>query len=266
MDRFDLDIGTAKTLRITLRDAAGAVCTDYDGTQALTALVWPGDDRAAAFAPTAAWITPGEGRVDVVILSAQSSLLDEGEYRLLLTLDDAGEPVPAYLATIGAIAAAGSAVAPPAYARYADLLDVAPSLRTNADADTQAGYAEDLGLAREWFDGLMQAHCTGGGMTRQMAALYGTGWSPVSDLLQTWLDDDRLVVTARIRRCCAKYAACQACKRLVTTDPADAYRRLAQDYEVDALMDARAIVATLKDAGGTILMRIDLSSNRTTRG
>src|SRR3954447_18813561 len=100
MDCYTISQGAALSIDVTLRDVDGAIITTYDGSQGLTATVWPGGNRAASFEATATWTVAADGTLRIAIDAGDTANLAPGRYHVLLRLNDAGAPVDAYAATI----------------------------------------------------------------------------------------------------------------------------------------------------------------------
>lgn len=79
--------GISCVVTVQLVDSDGAdLVNKYDGTEALSATAWPGDDQAQAFACTAAWNDAALGLVDLTIPSANTVDEDDGIYQWLIQL------------------------------------------------------------------------------------------------------------------------------------------------------------------------------------
>lgn len=272
--------GADRSAVLTLRDALGAAVTSYTGSATLAATCWPGDDRPAAFAPTATWLDAAAGTIALGCAAADTATLDPGDYPVLLAITASGRTAKQVVATLRILAAPGSGTAPAVYGSYDELLRYAPWLaRLKADSD-QAGFAEQRARARTWFDSLIQRHWRGdrgyyGGQSPDdsLDYLYDRGrpyrTGAISTTLQGWLDAGRLVLTgptgAAIRECVARKAIALVCApQLGSPDKETSYQALARRFarEADALASQiTAEIDTTPTPDGVGDLAIDLSAS-----
>ena len=123
-------IGARGVWQLTLRDRLSKAITTYLGTETLALDCWPGDDEAALFHPTATWISPGSGTIQVTISAAQSAALVPGQYDLLLWITaGSADPVSRPIAGgLSVLRSPSSAAAPLTFCSRADLEDIYPRL------------------------------------------------------------------------------------------------------------------------------------------
>jgi hypothetical protein len=119
--------GDALPIGFTFFDANGdAQVNTYGGSEPLSAAVWPGGNRAASFAPAVAWDVAAAATGRVTISAAQTSTLDPGDYQLVVRVTTAdGLSVAGYSCKVVVLASAGTAVEPPTYCSYDELLKYA---------------------------------------------------------------------------------------------------------------------------------------------
>lgn len=270
MDRFQCSQGAALSIDVTLRDTTGAVVTGYDGTQPLLATLWPGGTRASSFSPTAVWVIPASGTIEIRLTEAETLTLGPGEYQLLLRLQDAGTWVDAYRCTVDILAGAGSTIAPATYPldfsdAYSQLLKYGRSwLKELETDDDEAGFAEQMGRARTWIEDIAHAHYRVGVMT-PMAG--GVGLGPhLTGMRSKYLTDElaagHLLVTDQVKECAAHYALHLICKGQVGVgDSAKAYAGLARMYLSEAWALANCLNLGIDtDGDGQAEINIDCSS------
>jgi hypothetical protein len=249
---------------------SGLAIDSYASAATLACACWPGDDRAASFAPTVAWSDAANGQVSLTIAGSDTAALGPGDYALELSITASGRTVKRRFGVLRLVATPGDADPPAAYGSLDDMLREAPFLRDlAADAD-QAGFAEQRGQAREWLDSLLQRHYRGG---RALVAmdysldhlLWGGARTGADDAtLQGYLDDDRLVLTGpsgrRLVRACALYAAAIVCRSQVGATKDDtSYQAHALRLGRTAEAIATGTVASLDtDGDGTADLAIDL--------
>jgi hypothetical protein len=265
-ENYSLTQGAALAVTVTLTDALGATITTYTGTEALTTAVWPGADRAAAFAAATAWIGAGAGTIQWSITDAQSAGLAPGRYQLLTRLQDPIYGwVDVYTATLDIAASAGSAAAPSTYTTLDDLLRFGRSwLRQLQTDDDQAGFAEQQHRARTWIEDLAHAHFRVAAMTMVIGSqAFGPRRSGARSVwLQQQLDANYLMLTDQIREAAAKKALAYICEGQVGLgEQAGQYARLARLYHGQADYLGSCLTLSLDTNGdGFPDVNIDCSS------
>lgn len=244
---LEMKAGTDKTFRMTLYDTNGAVVTGYSGASTLTAKVWPGDDQAATFTPTCAWITPGSGLFSVTISAAQSAVTP-AIYRLSVTVTSGGVISPAFDGRLKILDSVGSASALATYCTYEDMRRLAPWIGELQSEDDQAGFAEQRHLARKWLDSIIQKHYRDGGW-----GSYYTTFDHLIDgyqkhgghdtTLQGYLDVSGLILNSDVVETTARYAIglVLASRLTATSDKGQVYKGLGARY----MAEAKAKVSTL---------------------
>jgi hypothetical protein len=201
MPPLEAVIGSDAAWKLTLRDQDDAAITTYTSGATLASSCWPGDDRANTFSPTAAWIDASLGTIRLSIAAAQTASLSPGIYNLQLSIAASGSTVKQNLPGLKLLPSPGSATAPKAYCSLQDLLRVFRPLSELQDLDSdQTGFAEQRGLARIWFDELLQRHFrpSSGGLTSHQRAIsnWGGSWrsGQRSIYLSGLLDADKLLL------------------------------------------------------------------------
>jgi hypothetical protein len=258
--------GTALPLGFTFVDSSGdPQVNTYVGTEPLTATVWPGGNRAAAFAPTVAWDVPAAATGRVTLSAAQTATLDPGDYQLVVKVTTAdGLSVAGYSCTVVVLASAGTAVEPPTYCTYDELLKYARGwLKQLATDDDESGFAEQRHRARTWIEDIGHAHFR----TATLAVVVGgAGWGPRrgsarSTWLQAQFDADYLMLTDQIRECAAHKALHLVCAGQIGAGGATDYGKLARYYGSRADYLGSCLVLSLDtDGDGEADVTIDCTS------
>lgn len=198
MDNWQVAQGSTATFTITINDGAG-VPVSYAGTEALAGAVWAGDDQAPLFALAPAWATPASGTATVAVPGASTAALAVGTYRVRVTVDGAD----AFYATLELGYSPGTAVAPPTYNTYQDMLDLAPWVAQvqQLDAD-EAGFLAARARARCEIDDAIVASYRGSSIglfgTQSLAAMDWAGGGPrrttrPSQVIRSYLQSDFLM-------------------------------------------------------------------------
>lgn len=140
--------GRAFTRRIQLLGLDGRAVTGYAGNEAVSGVVWAGDDRAQLFAPTVAWV--GGSTTDVNVSGTTLNTdVEPGSYPLEITAGS--ESFFAGWLVVSARPAA--ATAPKDYCSLDHLyLYGGAWLRSLQTKNDQAGFAEQRGRARSIID------------------------------------------------------------------------------------------------------------------
>jgi|SRR5579862_3550064 len=159
MDTFQIRRGEALPLTVQLSDDQGNPITTYTGSESLACVVWPGGDQAVTLTPAVAWISGPAGTISLLISPSQTTTTAEGRYWGKVTLqDESAGWLEAYGFALDVLLAPGTAVAPPSYCSFPDLLKYGKVwLRTLQTEDDDAGFSQQCGRARSWLDDLIIA-------------------------------------------------------------------------------------------------------------
>src|SRR5262249_37011417 len=150
---YQLTVGTALRIEVTLRDANGGVIGTLSGTEPLTTTVWAGGTRAPAFTATTTWHNASAGEILIQIADSDTANLAPGRYQLLARLGASGSAVDAYGCVLDILPFAGDEDEPTVYTTYDDLLRYGRSwLRQLQTVDDEAGFAEQQHGARTWIE------------------------------------------------------------------------------------------------------------------
>jgi hypothetical protein len=233
----------------------------------LTATVWAGDAQTAICEPQASWYTRGgtqngyeQAQALVAMTEVQSAALSAGStYQMevwLQVFGVAGRKVCFARASISVLAAPGLGTAPPVYCSLDDMAIQCAWIGQFQDLDNdQAGFAQQRGMAREWFDMLILRAAPQGGMgqitSRQdwwswgysgVDPRSGTGLA-VDRVLTDHLAANRLMTTTpqgkAVVRACAMYAVAL----VLRSQPDDSNRKQADVFMRRAQAEATMIVA-----------------------
>lgn len=146
--------GASEAVQLKTESANGGfvdLTNKYDGTEAITCTIWPGDDREVTTTLPVTWDSGPLGQIRIAFPQATMATLEATWYSGLVTLAD----LTAELAEFRVVAEAGpgSATAPKVYHSYKDLLDEAPWAAKLADRlKDQSGFAEVAAESRRWVD------------------------------------------------------------------------------------------------------------------
>jgi hypothetical protein len=263
-ENYRVSQGAALTIEVTLRNADGVIETGYDGSQALTTIVWPGGNRLVSLLVSTTWTDPAQGLIAIAIMGNQTASLGPGRYQLLTRLEDADTLIDAYSCTIEVLPSAGTAAAPRTYCDQSWLLRYGRGwLRQLQTDDDETGFAEQLGRARSWIEDLGHAHFRMASMAMVVAgqALGPRRSGARSAWLQQQFDADALMLTDQIREAAAKKALAFICEGQVGVGGAAvAYARLARMYHSQADSLGTCLMLSLDTNGdGTPDVNIDCS-------
>lgn len=255
---------------ITILDRDGDAVTTFTGAATLAATLWPGDDQASLLTLTSTWVSAPAGTVRISATAAQTATLTPGTYPVRLAITASGVVSSAVVFMLEALAAPGTALVPPSYCSFKDMLAIVPWINELTTVEDQSGFAEQRGAAREWLDAVILSKVPAGRAAGPRGLIAGGGASSrgwVADLL----DDDALVLTGpdgkRLKRACALYSCAEVLKYQVGSRDETSYQVLAYDLRHEAESLARQGVAwidTNDDDEGDI--SFDLGSLRVTRG
>jgi hypothetical protein len=259
----------------------------YAGTEPLSMSVWEGSDQApeAVSSSTVAWHSAANGEIKVTLDEANTAGWPVGPLRLQLYLTVGGKRFPVFgddePQLLEVLPAPGVAVDLPTYASFADLVREAPWIRdlVRSDPTRHSDFEDYLNQARIEMDSIIQRHYRGETIDRQAnmdylldAPAYRS--AATSTTLQTWLDDDRLILTTpngqRIKRWCALYAAWRVSKTEIgDSDAATAYRKFGANcwHEANAMTSTLvAEIDTTDTADGVADIVVDFATADTLRG
>lgn len=221
---FEQAIGTLLRKRIALldedRDPAPFLPTDP-----ISAVCWAGEGRAPLFEPLVEWLDAPAGLLRLTITPAMSEQAEAGQYRLRVFCtppSDAHRRL-VFDGSVRFLPSPGTGEAEPSYASFEDLLDECPHLQRLVVEDSdQAGFAEQRGEARRWFDEALVRHYHAvPGRTRRFVNLAGDGPGPYmqfaeppdgalvpsDDDLRAMLDAGGLVISEPVKKAVCHKAA-----------------------------------------------------------
>lgn len=146
--------GGSESIQLTTESANGGYVnlTDkYTGDEALSCVLWPGDDRAATATLPANWDDGPAGQVRITFTKDVMTTLEATWYSGLLTLADGSEALAEFRVVVEA--GPGTATAPKVYHSYKDLLDEAPwAAKLASQLNDQSGFSEVAAESRRWVD------------------------------------------------------------------------------------------------------------------
>lgn len=147
-------IGSYRRRRVRLRTPDGQAATGFSSADAVSAVLWAGDDQAPLATPLAEWDDPAQATVWVTFAEADTVTLPPGTYRLQVWVLSQGRRILGADAALRLTAVPGMATALPVYCSAGDVEALASGwVDTLQDLDTdQAGFAEERNLARRWLD------------------------------------------------------------------------------------------------------------------
>ena len=254
MEIYSIRQGEALELAVTLQDDQGNPIANYTGQEPLTAPVWPGGNLPASTHASATWSDPPRGGIALAVSAAQTAALAEGRYFGTVGLVDAsGTPLEAYKWAMDVLPAPGSAVLPPSYCGFKDLLKYGRAwLRTLQTPDDEAGFAEQCGRARSWLDDWIIARYPNAVYVTLGDPGYGsTAWGVGPGYLPNqWLrgilDRGGLVPRDWVVEATARHALCLICEDQVGPDERGrAFELLGRKYRTRASNIALAHTAEL---------------------
>lgn len=251
---YEAAIGSDQSWRLYLFKRAGVSADPYLGSETVSAVVWPGGNLPETFAPTLEWEDP-DGEPPTLTLSVDgddTAELAAGDYFLRITVDGSSRTIGRFRL----LASPGEGAAPATYCSYADMRRRAGAWLDNLlETSDLSGFMLERAEARQWFDHLLQRHnprpiYRQDSLDHLLPSWFGGGGNGRHDAqLQTWLDDDRLILTTptgtRIVQANACYAIFLACRAQVTMEDDDVYGRRARSYKSEAENIARGITAEI---------------------
>ena len=124
----------------------------FSGSEAITAVVWPGDDRSVSATLTVTWNTAPNVLVQFPLATMQA--LSVGWYDGMVKLADDSRDLIAFRLQVES--GPGSATAAKVYCSYQDLLSELPWIGKLAETlQDQNGFAETRGEARDWINSII---------------------------------------------------------------------------------------------------------------
>jgi hypothetical protein len=176
----------------------------FRGDDTLATAIWKGDDGAPLLTPATAWLSTSLGTYRITLNDADTAGWAVGTYRWQATATRGGRTGVIGEGTLEVTSSPGTAVDPPTYCTYEDMLTEASWIAQVQDQDTdQAGFVEARARARRDIDDIIVANYRGASVglfgTQSAAALswgYGGGpWRSLapSQILRTYLDSDYLM-------------------------------------------------------------------------
>lgn len=133
----------------------GGAALSYADTAILSGALYAGDDTAPLATLAPYWIEAGSALGRVAIPGPATAGLEPSVYQVLIDVDalDGQGPVPAFEAFLRVLAAPGIAAAPVGYCTLSDLAAIVPWIgQALTEGEDQAGFAEQIGLARQDLD------------------------------------------------------------------------------------------------------------------
>lgn len=239
---------------------------------ALSAKVWPGDDRATVLSPTAVWVDAASCVARVLVDGGQTTAVAPGSYRLLVLASRDGRSVAIAEAEFVVLPAPGSAAERPSYCTAEDLLNECGWIDQVADLGAdQTGFAEQRADAREWFDGLLLAAYQGGGQSQAFEGV--PTWGRSSLLSDPWLAGilaaGGLVLAGPRGRKAVKANVYHALAQVFRTKlaPGDKYAIYGDLYARKASKEAKTLIAEVDtNADGVADLALPLCVSNTRRG
>lgn len=250
--------GLSCTWTITLRDAQGRPFTGYTGTELLAGSVRSGRDSPPLIVLAPTWIDATQGLIKLPIPGSATAALDVGRYLVQVSLANGSADL--FEGYLSIQYSPGTAADLPVYGTYGDILDCAPwieKLQKNTDT---AGFVRQRNQARTWFDDLIQRHDNGGsGGSTDFAFVPGESFGGSLGIgyrdgrrsreLQSWLDANRLDVTAPVIDAVTSYAIALICQRQVSSAGSDPYAQQASRWMDRAETTAMEITAEIDSNG-----------------
>lgn len=211
--------GGSEVVQIQTASANGGytpLVNKYTGTEALSCVLWPGDDQVMTTTLSATWSDAPNGKVSIAFPLATMTTLDVTWYDAMLKLADGSADLAAFRLEV--TAGPGTAVAGKVYHTYKDLTDELPFVRKLADhLNDQSGFREIAAESRQWVDAailratppiyyglnVMQSYGEGSPGSLTYAGWYDPyGSLGLSDdpIIAAALDADQLVLTTSTGR------------------------------------------------------------------
>lgn len=239
-----LPVGFTAVYPFTIQQGYDTAVTIFTGADTLTASVWPGDDIAASFTPTVAWVVAASGTATLTILGASTAALASGSYKLSVSVTVSGAKYLIHEGTLTLTAVAGSGTQGTVYCTFDDMQREFATIGGLASKSDQSGFREQRAEARAWFDSIILRHYMG-----QQTVVSQTRFNVGDSLWQRngledqtirgYLDDDLLLVTLNVKRATALYATYRVLAAQIGASGDSQYGKLAGRF----LAMAESIVA-----------------------
>jgi hypothetical protein len=268
---LEVEAGSAAAWSLTIHaEGTGLPVEGYDGTEALSADVWPGDDLPALFHPAVTWVDAAAAKIRIALAPSSTASLAGGRYQLRARVTPAGDGLPRALfrAWLDVRSTPGTGTARPVYGTADEMLRLAPWL-TSLQAETdQSNFAEARADAREWLDGIILERWAGLYPGRSFARQDTFDWStPGATVAPAWmraaLAADGLLVRPAVARACACYAIAEACEPQLGKLEGTSYQALGRRMRYQAEQLVRTLRAEVDtNADGLAEYAIDLGGFR----
>jgi hypothetical protein len=229
--------------------------TGYTGTETFAVQLWPGGGEAAITPGlTAAWVSGPLGTYTLTAPAAATLPL-RGVYRVLVEITGAGTTRTAFLGRLEVVGRPGTAVAPPTYGSYSDLLARTPWLGRLADPEDTTGFGRERGLARQRLDDCILRHYRSDSLSFNAypvsLALGGrrrTGQT--SPYLSGLLIANKLMLTAHVLDVVRLYATGYILEAQVKPDAGNGYAEMAASF-----------IASAEDRMSTLTAELDIDGD-----
>lgn len=244
--------GASETIQVTTLSDTGKyvpLLSKYDGTEALSCVLWPGDDQAVTTTLPATWDATSAplGQVDVAFPLDAMTSLEVTWYDGMLRLADGSADLAAFRLEV--TPGPGTATAGKVYHAYKDLLDELPYVGKLKDQlNDQSGFREVAADSRRWVDAAIlravpsleygltsmpiQADWSRASIAYDPYGSLGLGDDPI---IAAALDADQLVLTTSTGRRIVKAAVYKTLsvilRRAVGTNATNDLTALSTDYE-----------------------------------
>lgn len=260
---FEQPIASDRSYQISLFTTEGAPAAGFFSSDALSAVIWSGEDQAIAYQPSISWINPAQGLIQINVAAAgvATAGLTPGIYRIQASVFANAQTIVILDGAIKFTASPGAAAPLPVYCSFADLKVYAPWLDNLLDTrDELTGFAVERGRARQWLDDLIARSYRGG-----TASVFGNdpggNWGGLwgsrrteaySPFIVAQLQANALIVRPAIVEAVATYALGIICRAQLGRSGASDYARLADSFLADAHNSAICLTAELDTNGDGI--------------
>ena len=253
--------GTTRRYLLTLRSKTLAELP-YDGSEPLSAMLWPGGDRPAIATLSVVWTTPPQIRLTVSAENTEDC--EPGKYRVRVLVGEtvAGEQ------DLEIIASPGLATAPASYCKRVDVRRLIQRIESLKDV---SGLEDSLGAARDWIDAAivrawLDQQGGRGGTFEQITSYYAPQYH--ESQIRGYLADNLLVVDPHIRDACAYRAAAEIVRPLVAMmgESKVDYSKLADEFERKANNHLYGNPARIDVYGnGSVVVSLNMHATRVRR-
>ncbi len=151
---IELYIGADGEWDLVVQDSRARPVTTYTGAATLAVSVWPGDDQAETFAPTAVWTDATAGRIKLSIAGSDTASLEAGQYEQRLSITAGGLTKSFALPPLSLLSIAGMGTAIRTYCTLRQILRLVPWIETveGMDARLVANFGQERFEASRWLD------------------------------------------------------------------------------------------------------------------